>query len=155
MSAGLGCVVVMTITPWLARIVSPVGAAQGGARLRFAARLDFRRCRRRERGRFMSDSGRTTQRVRRALAESGSIGGGEAAKLDEAEAGCVLGHGWRVASGRGQDPARVEQAQPAQVAIGRGAMHGAEVPKARGRADAGDMTDFCNADRLFRMPACQ
>src|SRR5262245_38199575 len=117
MSAGLGCVVVMTITPWFARVVSPVCAAQPGARLRFGAMLDCRRCRRRERGRFRSAAGRTTQRARRALAESGSIGGGEAAKLDEAEAGCDLGHGWRVAGRRRQYPARLEQAQPAQVAI--------------------------------------
>src|SRR5262245_20490510 len=103
----------------------------------------------------MSASGRTPQRVRRALAESGSIDGGEAAKLDEAEAGCDLRHRWRAAGRRRQYPARLEQAQPAQVAIGRGAMHGAEGPQQRARADAGGMTDFCNTDRLFRMPACR
>src|SRR5262249_26278725 len=84
----------------------------------------------------------------------GSIGGGEAAKLDEAESGCDLCHGWRVAGRRRQYPACLEQAQRAQVAIGRGAMHGAEGPQERARADAGGMTDFCDADRLFRMPAC-
>src|SRR5262249_52400582 len=95
-----------------------------------------------------------TQRVRRAFAEGGSISDRKTAKLGEAEVGCDLGHGWRVAARRCEYPACLEQAQRAQVTIRRGAVDRAECPQQRTRADTDRMADFGDADRFFHAPAC-